>query len=137
MLQKFSLLILKHGAKGALPPNLPQKELSYLLDTANEIIDDKEGKKEEAACITLCVIAILSHQQNTNQPTAKLDDMAKYVKMYSFSLVFEDLRRQAPDLVKKPTLENIFDEKRFDEIRNGIFSEEFLKDAEVESQWAN
>ncbi len=138
MVHKFSLLVLKHGAKGILPHNLPQKELFYLLKTAYDIIDDKEVKNEKTSCITFCVITILNHQQNTTEITATCDDMAKYIKMYSFSIAFEASRRESPNPNnKKPTLENIFDEERFAEIKRNAFSEEYLEGVAVDSEWVN
>ncbi len=58
--------------------------------------------------------------------------------MYSFSIAFEASRRESPDPNnKKPTLENIFDEERFAEIKRNAFSEEYLEGVAVDSEWVN
>ncbi len=139
MVHKLSKLRDKKGAKALLPHKLPQKEFNSLLKVAMEIINNDgcpENDERGDGSITFCVISILSHQQKTTELDVSLDDMAKYVHMYSFELSFEDLRRQGLK-IRKPTLSNIFDEKRFDKIRNSAFSEDYLKDVAVDSEWVN
>ncbi len=117
MIEEISNLIRQKGPMGILPNELPEKEFEYLHKLSSEFIDDEDKGPDKFSALALCVITILSHQQNYPEKIAiKPDDLMEHMHLYSVAILFENMGRKTDAKIEPPTIDNIFDENRMVEI---------------------
>jgi len=124
VLKTISHLIEQKGALGIMPNNLPEKEFEYIYALSSKFIEEDDDKSpDKYSVLALCVISILSQQQNYPEKIAiHPDDLMKNMHLYCVAMMLENMGRKTDAKTGPPTIHNIFDENRMVEVPGETFA---------------
>ena len=122
-LSRFANEVLSKGPEAVLPQNLDsfwlkklQKLADHYLDTGFESNDCENISAIEDSIITACVYEIFKHQNRDDIDLPK-NKFVKFATIYLVSVTMETVRRESGIQVDLPTLEDIFSERRMNQLK--------------------
>ena len=124
LLSKFGNEVLARGPESVLPQNLTAKWLERIQQMADNFLD---AHFDEHKCrwdgftadpiLTACVSEIIRYQ-NHGSVEIQEREMFDKLTMYALAVTMETVRSEATVSLPVPSLHDIFDRSRYQEIKN-------------------
>jgi hypothetical protein len=122
LLSKFSNEVLSRGAAAVLPQNLPPDWLGHVQRLADQFLDTnfqggrcKKRNFTADPILAACVAEIMRHQKRGVVDVPE-EEMFEKITLYALSVTVETVARGNDLGMRKPTLDTIFDKRRFHEL---------------------
>jgi len=126
LLSKFGNEVLSKGPESVLPQNLTPAWLERIQKMADSFLDTHfDGEKclwdgfAADPILTACVSEILRYQ-NRDSVEIQEREMFDKLTMYALAVTIETVRKEATASLPVPTLDDIFDKRRYLEIENSL-----------------
>ena len=124
LLSKFGNEVLSRGPEAVLPQNLDPQWLETIQELADDFLDTnfqagicRSSGFSADPLLSACVSEILSRRAGGGVAIEERE-MFEKITMYALSVTMETVRRDAGLEMAPPTLENIFEQKRFAKLRD-------------------
>lgn len=126
LLSKFGNEVLSKGSEFVLPQNLTPAWLERIQKMADHFLDahfDQDNCQWDGftadPILTACVSEITRHQ-NHGRVEIPEREMFDKLTMYALAVTIETVRKEATVSLPVPSLDDIFDRKRYLEIQNTL-----------------
>jgi len=124
LLSKFGNEVLSRGPAAVLPQNLNMEWLPIVQRMADEFLDANfDGdhcRINGFSCdpiLSACVSEIISYQ-NDGKVDVREADMFEKLTLYCLAVTLESVRKDSEVALEPPTLDNIFDLQRLEQLKD-------------------